>query len=121
MKCTLISDSQAILDLSDQEIKILQCIFIEVKNILNYEPEFQTRIGGYYEEIQKLIDSLNDKLPVVMSLAEITMINAILNEACNGINIQEFDLKIGISKLEANFYLKIVNKVMNELRSFLIS
>jgi hypothetical protein len=115
MKITLVNNSHAHFEFSNGEIKLIQNIFAEVKNVLNYEPEFQTRVGSYYEEVQKLTKSLNTDY--IASLKEIIIINNIMNEACNGINIKDFDNKIGISKIEAKSYLRTINKVMNDLYS----
>jgi hypothetical protein len=115
MEITVVNESQARLVLDNREIEIIQRVFVEVKNVLNHEAEFQTRVGGYYLEIEELITSLNSNN--IISLQEISIINGIFNEACNGIKINNFDLKIGISKVEAKMYLTTINKVMNELRS----
>ncbi len=114
MKITVVSDSLANLELSNKEIKTIERVFVEVKSVLDYEPEFETRVGGYYTETQEIITSLSNNSFV--SLKEITIINSILNEVCNGIKIKNFDAKIGVSKSEAESYLIAINKVMNELR-----
>jgi hypothetical protein len=114
MEITVINDSQARLELDVREVKIMQHIFSEVKDVLNHEAEFETRVGGYYIETQELITSLSNNF--IASLEEVSIINGILNEACNGIRINNFDLKIGISKAETECYLIAINKVMNELR-----
>jgi hypothetical protein len=44
MKVTATNNYQSNIELSDKEIKIMQCIFTEVKSILDHEPEFQTRV-----------------------------------------------------------------------------
>jgi hypothetical protein len=113
MKITPVSDSEARLELSNGEIKLIQNIFVEVKNVLNHEPEFQTRVGSYYEEVCNLIESLNANY--LAPLNEIIIINNIMNEACNGIDIRDFDNKIGVSKIEVKSYLREINKTMNDL------
>jgi hypothetical protein len=115
MEITVVNESQARLVLDNREIEIMQRVFVEVRNVLNHEAEFETRVGGYYLETEELITSL--KSNHIISLQEISIINGIFNEACNGIKINNFDLKIGISKVEAKMYLTTINKVMNELRS----
>jgi hypothetical protein len=116
MKVTAINDCQANLELSDQEIKIIECVFTEIKTVLNHEPEFQTRVGRYYAETQNLVASLRNNY--IASLKEIITLNNIMNEACNGINIKDFDIKIGISEEEATIYLRTINKGMKEVQSF---
>jgi PIN domain nuclease of toxin-antitoxin system len=117
MKVTAINDDRANLELSNREIKAMQCILIEVKNILDHEPEFETRVGRYYAETQALVASLSDNY--LASLKEIITLNNILNEACNGINIKDFDIKIGISEEEAKTYLRTINKGMKEMQNFI--
>ena len=114
MKIIVVSKNQAKFDLIDKEVEIIKSVFAEVKNILDHEPEFETRVGAFYVEGQHLAESLS-KMNII-SLQEVTIINNILNEACNGIKIDNFDQKIGSSKTEVESYLVIVNKVMNELR-----
>jgi hypothetical protein len=115
MKISTVDTDRAIFELSDREIQTIKNIFMEVKKVLNHEPEFQTRVGNYYLEGQKLIAQISNFW--IVSLAEVTFVNNILNEACHGIVIQDFDAKIGIPESEAKLYLQAVNKVMNTLRS----
>ena len=114
MEITIIDDSQANLELTDLEIKLIKNIFSVVKNNLDHEPEFQTRVGIYYAEAQRLITSLSNN--GIVDLAEVTFINNIFNEICNGIKIDDFDLVVGISKVEAKSYLRAFNKLMNQMR-----
>jgi flagellin-specific chaperone FliS len=116
MKVTATNNYQSNIELSGKEIKIMQCIFTEVKSILDHEPEFQTRVGIYYAETQVLVESLSNNY--LASPQEIITLNNILNEACNGINIKNFDTKIGASKEKANIYLRIINKRMKEVQDF---
>ena len=114
MEITIIDDSQANLELTDLEIKTITNIFDIVKKDLDHEPEFQTRVGVSSVEAQQLITSLSNN--GIVDLAEITFINNIFNEICNGISIGDFELAIGISKVEAKSYLRAFNKLMNQLR-----
>lgn len=113
MEITIIDDSQANLELTDLEIKIIENIFSIVKNELDHEPEFQTRVGSYYDEAQQLITSLSNNC--IVDLVEVTFINNIFNEICNGIRIDNFDAAIGIPKVEAKSYLRVFNKLMNQM------
>ena len=70
MKITAINSSQARLELDTWEAKIMQHIFAEVKNVLNHEAEFETRVGGYYVETQELIASLSNNF--IASLKEVS-------------------------------------------------
>ena len=114
MEITIIDDSQANLELTDLEIKLIKNIFSVVKNNLDHEPEFQTRVGNDYAEAQQLITSLSNN--GIVDLAEVTFINNIFNEICNGIKIDDFDLVIGMPKVEAKSYLRAFNKFMNQMR-----
>ena len=113
MQITIIGDGQANLELTDLEINIIENIFDLVKNKLDNEPEFQTRVGVYYAEAQQLIASLSSNS--IVDLAEVTFINNIFNEICNGIRIDDFDVVIGIPKVEAKSYLRAFNKLQKEL------
>ena len=114
MEITILDDSQANLELTDLEINIIKNIFSVVKNELDHEPEFQTRVGIYYAEAQQSIASLSNN--GIVDLAEVTFINNIFNEICNGIRIDNFDIVIGIPKVEAKSYLRTFNKLMNQMR-----
>ncbi len=114
MEITIVDYTQANLELTDLEIDIIKNIFSAVKNKLNHEPEFQTRVGSYYVEAQQLVTSLSNN--GIVDLAEVTFINNIFNEICNGIKIDDFDIVVGISKVEAKSYLRAFNKLMNQMR-----
>jgi hypothetical protein len=114
MEITIIDDSQANLELTDLEIKIINNVFNMVKKSLDHEPEFYTRIGIYYAEAQYLITSLSNN--GIVDSAEVTFINNIFNEICNGISIDNFEAVIGIPKVEAKSYLRAFNKLMNQMR-----
>ena len=114
MEITIIDDSQANLELTDPEIQIIENIFRAVRKDLDYEPEFHTRVGIYYSQAQQLITSLSNNS--IVDLAEVTFVNNIFNEICNGISIDNFDAVIGIPKVEAKSYLRAFNKLMNQLR-----
>ena len=113
MEITIIDDSQANLELTDLEIKLIENIFSVVKNNLDHEPEFQTRVGNDYAEAQHLVTSLSNN--GIVDLVEVTFINNIFNEICNGIKIDDFDLIIGMPKVEAKSYLRAFNKLMNQM------
>lgn len=113
MRVTIIGDGQANLELTDLEIKIIENIFNLVKDALEHEPDFQTRVGIYYAEAQQLIASLSNN--GIVDSAEVTFINNIFNEVCNAIKIDNFDAKVGTSIVEAKSYLRAFNKLMKEL------
>jgi hypothetical protein len=74
MEITVVNDSQARLGLDVREVKIMQHIFAEVKDVLNHEAEFETRVGGYYIETQELITSLSNNF--IASLNELRSLEA---------------------------------------------
>jgi hypothetical protein len=113
MQITIIGDAQANLELTDLEINLIENIFRVVKNDLDYESEFQTRVGVDYLAAQQLIASLSNN--GIVDAVEVTFINNIFNEICNGIKIDDFDTKIGISKVEAKSYLRAFNQLMSIL------
>lgn len=114
MKITIINDSQANLKLTDLEISTIEHVFNIVKSKLDHEPEFQTRVGIYYADAQQIVTSLTNN--GIVNLTEVTFINNIFNEICNGIRIDDFYIVIGIPKVEAESYLRAFNKLMNQMR-----
>jgi hypothetical protein len=113
MEILPLKNCTASLEINDQEIMIFQKIFIEVKKYLNHEPEFQTRVDIYYAEAEEIMSLMKNSY--IISWNEIVFMNNIFNEACNGINIKDFENKIGIPVLEAKLYLKKINTVMNDV------
>ncbi|MCY7368225.1 MAG: hypothetical protein LH474_08735 [Chamaesiphon sp.] len=114
MEITIIDDSQANIELTDLEIKLIENIFNAIQKYLDHEPEFQTRIGISCAEAQRLIASLSNN--GIVDLAEVSFINNIFNEVCNGISIRNFEEVIGIPKVEAKSYLRAFNKLINQMR-----
>jgi hypothetical protein len=114
MEITIVDDSQANLEFSDLELVVIHNIFTAVKNDLNHEPEFQTRVGFHYLEATQLLTSLSNNC--IVDREQVLFLNNILNEVCNGINIKDFDNTIGIPKVEAKSYLRTFNKLMNQMR-----
>jgi hypothetical protein len=114
MEITIVDDNQANLEFSDLELVVIHNIFITVKTDLNHEPEFQTRVGFNYSEAEESIRSLSSNC--IVDREQVVLLNNILNEACNGINIKDFDGTIGIPKVEVKSYLRVFNKLMNQLR-----
>jgi hypothetical protein len=114
MEITIVDDSQTNLELTDLELVVIHNIFTAVKNELNHEPEFHTRIGFYYLEAAQLLTSLSNNC--IVDREQVVFLNNILNEVCNGINIKDFDDTLGIPKVEAKSYLRAFNKLMNQMR-----
>ena len=114
MEITIVDDSQANFEFSDLELVVIHNLFTTVKDDLNHEPEFQTRVGFSYQEATQLLTSLNNNC--IIDREQVVLLNNILNEACNGINIKNFDAIVGIPKVEVKSYLRVFNKLMNQLR-----
>jgi hypothetical protein len=114
MEVTFVDGSEANIELTDQEITIINTILTIVKHDLDHEPEFKTRVGVDYATAQELIGSLSNNC--IVDFAQVTLINNILNEVCNGIKIDDFDGSIGIPKVEAKSYLRAFNKLATALQ-----
>jgi hypothetical protein len=114
MEVTFIDGSEANIELTDQEIAIIHNVLTIVKNDLNHEPEFQTRVSVNYATAHELMGSLSNNC--IVDLAQVTLINNLLNEVCNALKIDDFDSSIGIPKVEAKSYLRAFNKLMNQMR-----
>ena len=89
MEIIFIDDCQINIELSDLEITIINNTLIAVKNTLDREPEFKTRVGFDYAESQSLIASLSNNC--IIDSEQVALINNLLNEVCNGIKIGDFD------------------------------
>ncbi len=64
-------------------------------------------------EAEQIISSLSNN--GIVDSTEVTFINNIFNEICNGINVENFDVQIGTSKVEAKSYSRAFSKLMQEL------
>lgn len=89
---------------------------------------FHARIGSYPEEVKLLVNYLFDKVNnikqeqktrIELSLEQLEILESTLNEVCNGIKIEDFEDKIGISVEESRKELKLINSWLEELKSSL--
>ncbi|AVF37735.1 hypothetical protein [Rahnella sikkimica] len=55
---------------------------------------------------------------VILNESELLVLNAALNEICNGIDVQEFDTRIGSSKECVAGLLGEVGRVLDQIESF---
>lgn len=55
---------------------------------------------------------------VALNESELLMLNAALNEICNGIDVQEFDTRIGSSKDSVANLLEKIGGVLDQIESF---
>ena len=66
------------------------------------------------------VSKLHDhEITVTMSLDELIIINNALNEICNGINIEEFESRIGASLDEVRSMLGIVGAAIDKANNSL--
>jgi hypothetical protein len=61
-----------------------------------------------------LIESLSNNC--IVDQSQVTVINNLFNEVCNGLKIEDFETLIGIPKVEAKSYLRAFNKLATALR-----
>jgi hypothetical protein len=113
MQITIIGDGQANLELTELEINIIENIFNLVKDTLDHEPEFKTRVGYDYLAAQQVVSSLSNN--GIVDSGEVTLINNIFNEICNAIKTDNFEAQVGTSIVEAKSYLRAFNKLIKEL------
>ena len=52
---------------------------------------------------------------VTLNESELLVLNAALNEVCNGINVQEFDTRIGSSKESVANLLGKISRVLDQI------
>lgn len=65
----------------------------------------------------QLIKTVGEQAEVQFSTNEIITLNNALNEVCNGVNLVNFETKIGVSREQARILLDSIHKLVNELRS----
>lgn len=107
-----------------EDLDIFQNILKEVRLALE-GGGYETRVGvsprqaaGFFESIlQEMKQSGDREIKINLSSREVGLLNNLLNEACNGINIQNFETKIGVAKKEAKNLLDLVHRAINEMDS----
>jgi hypothetical protein len=117
-----IIEQKASIEFSLQDSITLNKVLDTVKNAL-LAREFNTRVGFTSNEIQYFLNSTTemmqrsgkDSCKILISLDEITMINNILNEVCNGIHISDIEDKIGLPREKVKEMLSSINSIMNQM------
>jgi hypothetical protein len=107
-----------------EDLEIFQNILKEVRLALE-GGGYETRVGvsprqagGFFESIlQEMKESGKSDIKISLSNREVGLLNNLLSEACNGINIHNFEAKIGITEKEAKNLLNLVHGAMNEMDS----
>lgn len=124
MKVSVINYKKVEVQFLLEDLEMFQNILKEVRLALE-NGGFETRVSvsprqarGFFESIvQDMKQSGESQIKISLSSLEMTLSNNLLNEACNGINIQNFEAKIGITEKEANNLLNLVNRATNEMDS----
>lgn len=63
----------------------------------------------------EVIDIASEKSRVEMSRDELLILNAALNEICNGIAVPEFETRVGASKQEVSSLLVAFNQLLDRM------
>lgn len=63
----------------------------------------------------KVLDVARDLLRIELTREELLILNAALNEVCNGIALFEFDTRIGASRDQVVGLLKEVNEMLDNM------
>jgi hypothetical protein len=63
----------------------------------------------------KVVEIAPDHLKVELSHDELLIINAALNEVCNGIELFEFETRIGFAKTDVAILLDGINEILNNM------
>ena len=124
MKVNVINYKKVEVQFLLQDLEIFQNILKEVRFALE-NGGYETRVGisprqarGFFETIlQELKQSGQSEIKISLSRLEISLLNNLLNEVCNGINIHDFKSKIGITERQARSLLSLVNGSIKEMDS----
>jgi hypothetical protein len=65
----------------------------------------------------ELIQVIGESVTLTFTKQELEIVNNALNEICNGVDIQEFETRIGATPEAAEALLKAVNRVLQRTRS----
>lgn len=65
----------------------------------------------------KVIEIISNRCTVNVSNQELLIINAALNEICNGIEVFEFDTRIGASRQQVRDLLMQVSALLDQMES----
>lgn len=110
-------------DLTREELYIIYSALNEICNISEI-PDFELRIGFPEETVAALFKKMSHtydllkqqrkpdaSVEIDLTFDELSMINDTLNEICNGIEIPEFELRIGYQRERALAILKKIKDV----------
>lgn len=116
-----------LIEAEKKEFEILNSTFEEV--LQSITGGFHARIGAHREEvkyllllIQKILEnfgskqSKNSTMNIEISVEQLRILKQILNEACNGIEILNFEKKIGTSPETLNSFLKLSSDLYKAIK-----
>lgn len=63
----------------------------------------------------KLLKNSSSSVDIRMSIDELITIYQSLNEVCNGIDLFEFQTRIGVPREEVSALMKILSKAINQI------
>lgn len=63
----------------------------------------------------KLIKIVDKQVDISLSYDELLVVNNIFNEVCNGIDVFEFEIRIGKSKKEIYCLLKKIGNILDQI------
>lgn len=114
-------------DLNQEELYIIYSSLNEIYNITEIA-DFELRIGFCEETVAELLKKISHTYDLLkqqekpgavsemnLTFDEIYLINCSLNEICNGIDIPEFELRIGYPVDRALLILKKINDIKCDL------
>ncbi|WP_037587998.1 hypothetical protein [Stenoxybacter acetivorans] len=64
-----------------------------------------------------ILDIVNQKAQLSINYEELLIFNSALNEICNGIDVFEFDTRIGVTKDQVVILLNQIGSVLDKIES----
>lgn len=89
---------------------------IEQLSLSNHKEKSQFRYQPIKEYSMQIIKIAGEQADIRFSFDELITLNNALNEVCNGIEVTDFETKIGVPREAAKLLLKSVNKLASEMR-----
>lgn len=114
-----VSEFKTRMGVSREETTALSDAILQVLEQLRLTDKTEKSEFGY-QQIKKnsmqLIKTVGERVDVQFTIDELLTLNNSLNEVCNGINVIDFETKIGVDREQAKLLLNSVNKLGRELR-----
>jgi hypothetical protein len=123
MKVATIAYNKIAIQLSIEEVEFFLKLVYEVQQVI--PDSFTTRVAvsprqarGFFESIiQEIKQSGESVMNISFLFQEMCLLQQLLNEACNGIVINDFQIKLGKSEKEAEELLQWVCNVTKEMEA----